>query len=76
MPYGPMPRGASWTVTRALFIASLPTTPAWPVNHRSPSASKVAVLRLASRVPAGNAKTRTTRSGQPTRTIAFWPPAG
>ena len=75
MPYGPRPRGASLTLTSPLFTATVPTTPLWPVNHRSPSSSKVAVFRFAYGVPAGSRKTRTSRSGQPTRTIAPWPPS-
>ena len=47
MPYGPRPRGASLHLTVPVFSATLPTTPLWPVNHRSPSLSKAQVLRLA-----------------------------
>ena len=75
MPYGPGPRGASLIVTTPLFTASLPTRPLCPVNHRSPSASKVAVFRLAWGVPSGSAKARTSRSGHPTRTMAPRPPS-
>ncbi len=60
---------------RPLFGARWPTNPLCPVNQRSPSRSKVALLRFAYGVPAGSANTRTARSGQPTRTIAFWPPS-
>ena len=44
-----MPVGVALLIefTAPLFVATRPTTPLWPVNQRSPSASKVAVFRLA-----------------------------
>src|SRR4029079_14289536 len=75
MPYGPRPRGESHAETLPVCTATLPTTPLWPVNQRSPSPSKAQVLRLAYGEAYGSANLRTSRSGQPTRTIACWPPS-
>ena len=73
MPYGPRPLGASRRLTAPVLSATLPTTPLWPVNQRSPSPSKAQVFRFAYGVSGGSAKIRCSRLGQATRTIAFWP---
>src|SRR5215204_4909086 len=49
--------------------------PDWPVNHRTPSPSKVAVLRFASGCVPGSSNTSTSSVVGSTRTIAFSPPS-
>ena len=58
MPYGPAPRGAENTRTRAVRGSTLPYTPLCPVNQRVPRRSNVAVLRFAY-LEVGSGKRRT-----------------
>src|SRR6266700_2445173 len=50
-----------------------PYTPFWPVNHRLPFRSNVAVFRLAFLPLSGNRRTSLVCGS--TRTMAFWPPS-